>query len=151
MVGDDRGGVQRGRMVPAYVIGVLWFLVGGLASVGFLSILTIGVLLLLAAGAAAATIFIVPSLRRTQLHASPLILLSISGLSCGAFLLTWLNREGPGTVCHTTPQETSCGDEWNPWILGPVGVALLAGGVILTIYVWRTIPKSRSRHEARHV
>lgn len=130
-------GAKHGPVAPAYVIGVLWFVVGGLVSVGFLSILTIGVLLLLAAGGVVATIFIIPALRRSQSRASAMTLLSISGLSCGAFLLTWLNREGPGTVCHTTPQETSCVDEWNPWVLGLIGAALMFGGIVLTIYVWR--------------
>ncbi|WP_188838228.1 hypothetical protein [Flexivirga endophytica] len=125
------------RTAAPVVVGIGWICVGALVSLGFLSILTIGALLLVLAGVCMAVIFLVPALRAAQLRAAWLTLLSISGLSAGAFLLAWLNRDGPGSVCHTSLQETSCADEWSPWPLGISGVVLLAGGIALTWYVRR--------------
>lgn len=57
---------------------------------------------------------------------------SISSASLPLFLLAYLNRHGPGTYCTTSPTEESCTEGLlNPWILGAVGLLVLAAGVAL--------------------
>jgi len=59
----------------------------------------------------------------------------VAGLLTGpgaiALWVSYLNRDGPGTVCHANGFGRQCIDEWNPWPLLAVGLVLLAlSGVI---------------------
>ena len=103
-----------------------WALVGLLAAFGIASLLTIGVVFLLAALALGG--FLV--WRKATGGGSPL------GLAFGAALLVgylgWLNRGGPGTVCHANSERGfSCTDEWSPWPFFVVAAVLAAGAIAL--------------------
>ncbi len=106
-----------------------WLLVGIAASLGVLSILTIGIFVLPIAGVA----FIVLLTRRTSIVGVPGFL---SGLSVPLFYVAYLNRDGPGTVCDATRGGgTSCTDEWSPWPFFALGVALLLAGIAIFLLV----------------
>src|SRR5664280_2398057 len=56
-----------------------------------------------------------------------------AGLALPLFFVAYLNRSGPGYVCTTSPgaggSVTSCGSQYNPWLLLATGTALLGVGV----------------------
>jgi hypothetical protein len=54
----------------------------------------------------------------------------VSGAGVPVLVVAWLNRAGPGEVCTRTATELRCEDEWSPWPLLVVGVALLVIGVV---------------------
>ena len=108
-----------------------WLLVGCAASLGVLSILTIGIFVLPIAGAA----FIVLLTRRASIVGVPGFL---SGLSVPLFYVAYLNRDGPGTVCDVTHGGgTSCTDEWSPWPFFAIGVVLFLTGIAIFVLVQR--------------
>ncbi|MEU5770071.1 hypothetical protein [Streptomyces asoensis] len=95
---------------------VAWLAVGACAGVGLAALLSVGAVLLFLAAVAAGLL-----LRKTPKNA-------IVGLSAGLAVplvyLTYLNRDGPGTVCHASVDGQSCTDEYTP-------IPFLAGAVIL--------------------
>ena len=61
---------------------------------------------------------------------------SVSGLAVGAavipFVIGYLNRAGPGSVCRTlSGGGQECTEEWSPWPFWAVGAALVVGAVVL--------------------
>ena len=52
-------------------------------------------------------------------------------------VVAYLNRGGPGLVCHVTTSSLgtgqSCRQEWNPWFLAGGGVILLVLGLALFV------------------
>src|SRR3954454_1378311 len=97
-----------------------WVLVGALVGAGIAALLTIGVLLLLAAGVLAAIGARTPALRNRSALAMR------AGVGLAALYLAWLNRDGPGNVCHTKGTTTTCTDQLTPWPFLAVAVALIA-------------------------
>lgn len=64
----------------------------------------------------------------------------LSGISVVAFLIAYLNRNGPGEVCtaHIGSACTSSEERWSPWPFAAVGVIMVAGGVAGFILMrWR--------------
>ena len=53
---------------------------------------------------------------------------SMAGFGAWGFVLAWLNRGGPGMVCHAS----QCDEEWSPWPFAAVGVVLV--GAALTTF-----------------
>jgi len=103
-----------------------WALVGLLAAFGIASLLTIGVVFLLAALALGG--FLV--WRKATRAGAP------GCLGFGAYLLVgcWgrLNRGSPGSVCHANSERGfSCTDEWSPWPFFVVAAVLSAGAIAL--------------------
>ncbi len=108
-----------------------WLLVGTAASLGVLSILTIGIFVLPIAGIAC----IVLLSRRASIIGLPGFL---SGLSLPLFYVAYLNRDGPGTVCDVTRGGgSSCTDEWSPWPFFALGVLLFLAGIAIFVVVQR--------------
>ena len=103
-----------------------WLIVGALAGLGIAALLTIGLLFLLLAGALALIGARTPALRNRSVLAVP------AGVGLAVLYLAWLNRDGPGRVCHTTGATTSCADQWSPWPF--IVVALLLAAVSVA---WR--------------
>lgn len=102
-----------------------WALVGALLGYGVAALLTIGVFLLLAAAVLVVVGLRVPALRgRAALGV-------VGGLAGAPLLLAWLNRDGPGTVCRTTPTSQTCGEQWSPWPFVVVALVLLVTCVAL--------------------
>ncbi len=103
--------------------GCVWFGLGGLMSL--LSMLSIGPVVLIATMAVGVPFAI---------RLGDRLVAAWPGLGVGAagpfLLVAWLNRAGPGTVCHRTATSVSCGDYWNPWPFLVVGLVLGVGGVL---------------------
>lgn len=104
-----------------------WALVGAGAALGVLGAMTIGVVVLpVVAGAA-----VLLAARRGSGA-------GVAGLVVGAAVpllyVAYLNRDGPGTVCRTTPGGSSCTDEWSPWPFLVVALVLVVVGFVLQ---WR--------------
>lgn len=105
-----------------------WLLVGAALALGVLSMLSIGIFVLPPAIVAAA---LLPRHQPARASAAGLI----AGLGLPVLYVGYLNREGPGTVCHSTAVEQSCVDESSPWPWLAIGLALVAVGIGL--HVWR--------------
>ncbi|GAA1963307.1 hypothetical protein GCM10009798_24090 [Nocardioides panacihumi] len=104
----------------------LWLLVGALGGLGVLSLLTIGPILLLAAGAVTVLCVVLRLLNRS-VTAVP------AGVAVPVLYLAWLNRGGPGDVCDANV----CTEEWSPWPIVAVAAVLLGIGAVL----WWTYPR----------
>ncbi|MFS3130467.1 hypothetical protein ACLM5J_18840 [Nocardioides sp. Bht2] len=106
---------------------VWWGIVGALAGVGTVGILTIGGPLL-GLGLVMALIGLrVPTLRATGW---PMVLV---GAAIGPGYLAWLNHQGPGTVCTTEGTTLTCTDLWSPWPFVAVAGVLVAVGVYVAV------------------
>ncbi len=61
-----------------------------------------------------------------------------AGLLCGLGsipgFIAYLNRGGPGTVCHQIPGGVDCAQLWSPWPFLAASLLLVAGGAAL---YWR--------------
>lgn len=100
-----------------------WVVVGAVLGFGAAAMLTIGILVL-PVGVALAAIGVRQPALRTRAVAGV-----IAGFGLVALYLAWLNRGGPGTVCHTTATSSECGDQWSPWPFVAVGVLLVVTSV----------------------
>jgi hypothetical protein len=111
-------------MARASLAFVAWALVGALAALGVASLLTIGLALLVSAAVLAGLLLWTRAARGW----SPL------GAGVGAAVVVgyigWLNRGGPGNVCHPIERGVSCEEQWSPWpffaaavVLGVLAVA----------------------------
>jgi hypothetical protein len=109
----------------------VWVATGAVASFGVIGLLTIGLPLLVVSGGATAVLLT----RRPESRVGLWGLLS--GASVAAWFLAWVNRDGPGDVCRTTPTEQSCQQEWNPIPFTVVAVLLLVVGVVFFVTVRR--------------
>lgn len=54
-----------------------------------------------------------------------------AGIGAWGIVIGWLNRDGPGEVCTTTPSSDTCTDEWSPWPWFAVGVLLAGSAAVL--------------------
>ncbi|MEU6277776.1 hypothetical protein ABZ871_36085 [Streptomyces populi] len=89
---------------------------GACTGAGLTALLSVGLVLLLLAAVAAGFL-----LWRSPRNAMAGLL---AGLAVPLLHIAYLNRSGPGTVCHTTADGQTCTDEYAP-------VPFLAGAVIL--------------------
>ncbi len=122
--------VDRSVAPPRTSVWLLaWAAVGAAICMGFLSILTIGVVLLVLGGAGG-VLLLRSAVSRT----------GWPGLVVGAALpllyVAFLNRGGPGTVCTTTALEQRCDQQWSPWPW--VGAAVLLAVVFVALLRWRS-------------
>jgi hypothetical protein len=113
----------------------IWMLVGGAYAMVIAGAFTIGIFFIPIA--IIATIFLVrgPSSRQ----GTPGL---IAGLALPVLYVAYLNRSGPGYVCTTSPgtdgSVTSCGSQYNPWLLLAAGMALLGVGIGVFIITSRS-------------
>ncbi|MEU0024246.1 hypothetical protein [Streptomyces sp. NPDC006335] len=100
-----------------------WLLVGACAGIGLAAILTVGAALLVAAAVAAVLL----------LRAGPAraVVGAVSGPALPLFYLAYLNRGGPGEVCHAVTGGQSCTEEYTPVPFLVAGALLLAVGIVL--------------------
>lgn len=102
-----------------------WFLAGACDLLGLLTALTIGIFILPVS--VAGTVLL--ATRRDTQRGLPG---AIAGVSMPLFLLTYVNRHGPGTYCTSSAGGGSCTDGLlNPWLLLAAGLLLLGAGVVL--------------------
>ncbi len=59
----------------------------------------------------------------------------LSGLGSVPLYLAYLNRGGPGTVCHAISGGQKCAQMWSPWPF--LAAALLLVGAGAALYLWR--------------
>ena len=115
MVNREPAAGQQARVVGwGWFLG--WLVLGGCAGVGLAAVLSVGLVLVLLAAVAAGFL-----LRKSPRNA---IAGSLTGLSVPLFYIAYLNRSGPGNVCHTTSSGQTCTDEYTP-------IPFLAAGAIL--------------------
>lgn len=59
----------------------------------------------------------------------------VSGFGLIPLYVGYLNRDGPGTVCHAIAGGQQCDSEWNPVPWLAVGALLVAAGIALFIWL----------------
>jgi hypothetical protein len=103
---------------------VLWALAGAGLCLGLVSILSIGIFILPVAALLAGFLL---------WRAGPDRALAglLSGAAAPLFYIAWLNRGGPGEVCHAITSGVECTDETSPWPWLAIGVVLAAAGLAL--------------------
>ncbi|MFJ6087851.1 hypothetical protein ACIQI8_41375 [Streptomyces sp. NPDC092369] len=106
-----------------------WLAVGGCLAFGLAALLTAGIALI--AVAAIAAVFL---LRRGSRAA---IVGGVAGLALPVFYLAYLNREGPGTVCHATVGGSTCTEEYAPVPFLVVGAVLFVAGFLIFLVLER--------------
>jgi hypothetical protein len=115
-----------------------WGALGAAYIFGFLSVLSIGVLVLAVAGVGTALM-----LRRPAISFAV-----VTGLVAGSGLpvvfVAWMNRDGPGNICKTTSGGTSCAQEWNPLPFWLIAGLLLTGGAVAFSLLQRRAHSSAS-------
>jgi hypothetical protein len=99
----------------------LWLPIGALIGIGVAAMMSIGVFLL---GVATVLMLLL-------LWAAPSSRFGVAGMLTGAAaapaLIAWLNRDGPGDVCHALSNGQVCTQESTPVPFG-IAAALMAGG-----------------------
>ncbi|MGW4674639.1 hypothetical protein [Streptomyces sp. NPDC004324] len=105
-----------------------WLLTGSGYLLALLTVLSIGIFVLPVALIATAVLV-------TRRAAPRCMLGLVSSASLPLFLLTYVNRNGPGTYCTTSAGGGSCTEGLlDPWILLAFGVAVLAAGIALFLF-----------------
>jgi hypothetical protein len=101
-----------------------WCLAGAGLGLGVLSLLSIGAFVLLAT-------FMLCGVLLWRLDFGWGMGGLLSGAALPVLYVAWLNRGGPGEVCHRDAQSLSCTDEWSPWPFVVVGVAMVVAGLVV--------------------
>jgi hypothetical protein len=131
--------VRRGR--TALLFGA-WACVGALGAFGIAALLSVGIVLLALAGGLAALL-----LWRTTSEWVPMAGVGL-GAAVPAGYLGWINRDGPGTVCHGIANGVSCTDEWAPWPFYAVALVLAVVSVGVFVYLDRVVTHGGSAPDA---
>jgi hypothetical protein len=72
----------------------------------------------------------------------------VAGPALPLLFVAWLNHDGPGNICTTTPSSQSCVEEWSPWPFVLVALAFVAAGVAVSLAYRRYLAAARARSEA---
>ncbi|MGW7426414.1 hypothetical protein ACWGJB_41630 [Streptomyces sp. NPDC054813] len=91
--------------------------------------LTVGIALI--ALAAVAAVFLL------RMGPRAAIVGGVAGLALPAFYLAYLNRGGPGNVCHATAGGSTCTDEYAPVPFLVVGALLFVAGFLIFLMLER--------------
>ncbi|MGW1801002.1 hypothetical protein ACWCQN_34975 [Streptomyces sp. NPDC001984] len=104
-----------------------WFLarlaVGGCLALGLAALLSVGVALIALAAVAAVLL-----LRKGYRNA---LVGAVASLALPLFYLAYLNRGGPGDVCHATAGGSTCTEEYAPVPFLIAGSLLFAAGFVI--------------------
>ncbi len=134
---DDK--LTRPHPPPPVWAYLFWVIAGFSWSYGSLGIMTIGIYFL--AGALVLTIIgLVARGLRNQAAVG-----AIGGIGLPLLYVAWLNREGPGQICHTFGNGgLHCTDQWSPWPFAIPAILLIALSVFLALHCRRheTAPPS---------
>ncbi|SNX57988.1 hypothetical protein SAMN06272735_2464 [Streptomyces sp. TLI_55] len=106
-----------------------WLAVGGCVALGLAALLSVG-LVLIPLGALAAVFL----LRKGHRNA---VVGGLAGLSLPLFYLAYLNRGGPGNVCHATAGGETCTDEYAPLPFLVAGALFFAAGFLVFLILDR--------------
>lgn len=122
MVNREATRRQYGRVVEwGWFLG--WLVLGACAAVGLAAILSVGLVLVLLAAVAAG--FLLWKGPRNAIAGS------LTGLALPLFYIAYLNRSGPGTVCHAMSGGQTCTDEYTPIPFLVCGVILFSAGFLI--------------------
>ena len=55
----------------------------------------------------------------------------LTGAALPLLYVAWLNRDGPGDVCTSTPTSRTCAEEMSPWPLVVAAVVLVVVGIVV--------------------
>lgn len=55
----------------------------------------------------------------------------LAGAALPLLYVAWLNRDGPGVVCTSTPTTQTCGEESSPWPLVATAVVFMVVGTVV--------------------
>ncbi|MET8079329.1 hypothetical protein [Streptomyces sp. NPDC005303] len=125
---SDTSGDRRDR-TAGWGWFLAWLLVGACGGIGVAAILTVGAAFVVLAAVAA-----VPLLRRGPRRA---VVGAVSGLALPLFYLAYLNRGGPGEVCHAVTGGQTCTEEYTPVPFLVTGALLLAAGLVIHVMTGR--------------
>ncbi|MCW2792033.1 MAG: hypothetical protein JWO76_1131 [Nocardioides sp.] len=103
---------------------VLWTVGGAALCLGLVSILTIGVFVLPVAALLCGLLLWWGGPGRALAGA-------LSGAAAPLFYIAWLNRGGPGEVCHAITGGLECTEEMSPWPWLVAGLVLAMAGLVL--------------------
>lgn len=106
-----------------------WLAVGGCLAFGLAALLTVGIAF--SAVAVIAAMFLLRKGPRAAIAGG------VTGLALPAFYLAYLNREGPGNVCHATAGGSTCTDEYAPVPFLVVGAILFVAGFLIFLMLER--------------
>ncbi|MCS0603377.1 hypothetical protein NX794_19470 [Streptomyces sp. LP11] len=117
----ERG--RRGRRAGGWGWFLGWLAVGACGATGLATVVSAGLALaLVAAGAAGLLVWRGPRNAIAGLA---------TGLAVPLLYLAYLNRGGPGTVCHAVPGGQTCTDEYTPVPFLAIGCVLFCAGFLL--------------------
>ncbi|MDQ0931447.1 xanthine/uracil/vitamin C permease (AzgA family) [Streptomyces turgidiscabies] len=113
-----------------------WLAVGVCVAAGLAAILSVGLVFLVLAAAAAGLL-----LRKGPRNA---VVGALTGLALPLFYLAYLNRGGPGTVCRSSSGGQTCTDEYTPlpFLIG--GVLVFFAGFVIFLMIERRGRGARS-------
>jgi hypothetical protein len=110
-----------------------WALVGAAWAFSLAAMLSFGILVLPVA-------LLLTGLVATRRGAVHSVCGVLAGASVPAFLIGYLNRDGPGTTCVVTANSSSCTGHLAPLPFFLVGVVFLVGAVVGQLVVTRRRP-----------
>ncbi len=114
----------------------VWCLVGGLFSLAFVGMLTIGPYVLVVA-----LLALVLAVRSVGVGSMAGL---VSGLGLVPLWVAWNNRAGPGETCETTTTSVHCWELYDPRGWAAWGIACLLAGIAIHALVIRA--RRRDKH-----
>ncbi len=115
---------------PAWGWYLAWAIVGAGVALSLLAVMTIGIFIAPFVGLAGLALCRRP---RARSAATGLIF----GLAVPVLWVAWLNHDGPGNVCTTTPTSQSCVEEYSPWPFLALAVALVTAALAASVLLRR--------------
>lgn len=109
-------------LTDARVRFLLWAGVGAGGCLALLGALTIGIFVAPVVALLAVALLLTTKADRSMVGLA-------FGVSAPLLYVAWLNRGGPGEVCHVEERFIECAEQWNPWPWLVAGLVLAAGGV----------------------
>jgi len=133
---------QRGpSRVPAAIWFGAWAVVGVGAALSLLGVMTIGIFIAPVVGLMVVVLLRVDGSTR-----------GLPGLLAGVAVpfgwVAYLNREGPGEICHSNLNGSECTQEWSPWPWVAIAVVLVAVSVVMFVRASRSPARTESARRA---
>lgn len=118
------------RRAPSWFQLAAWALCGASGSLVFLGAFTVGPFAAVPTAVFAGVALLAGGANFSAVGAA-------AGVGPWAFVLGWLNRDGPGQVCVTSGSSYSCTEEFTPWPSFVAGVVMIAASVSVFVILRR--------------